>query len=44
MIMYKYRSNYERDIELLKQGKIYVPPIEKLNEPFEGLLILTGRR
>jgi hypothetical protein len=41
MITYKYRSNYERDIELLKQGKIYVPTIEKLNDPFEGLLIPT---
>ena len=36
-IVYKYRSEYERDISLLKEGKIYAPTIEKLNDPYGGL-------
>lgn len=36
--VFKYRSDYQRDISLLKQGKLYAPTIEKLNDPTEGLL------
>jgi hypothetical protein len=35
--VYKYRSQYDRDIPLLAKGKIYVPTIEKLNDPCEGM-------
>lgn len=36
---YKYRSNFDRDIKLLLQGKIYTPYIYDLNDPFEGIII-----
>lgn len=48
MIAYKYRSGrgtkddigkdiFERDIELLSNDTIYIPTIEKLNDPAEAL-------
>lgn len=38
MIVYKYRSNYKRDISLLRRAKIFAPISEKLNDPFEGIV------
>jgi hypothetical protein len=38
MVIYKYRSYYKRDIELLSSSKIYVPDKTELNDPYEGLI------
>jgi hypothetical protein len=38
MKVYKYRSNYDRDIKLLSRSKIYTPCKNQLNDPFEGLI------
>jgi hypothetical protein len=39
MKVYKYKSNYNRDIKLLSQSKIFVPCKQNLNDPFEGIII-----
>jgi hypothetical protein len=36
--IYKYRSYYKRDIELLSSSKIYAPNKTELNDPYEGLI------
>lgn len=38
MKAYKYRENYNRDIKLLANSKIYTPPLFELNDPFEGMI------
>jgi len=38
MRVYKYRSNYNRDIKLLSKSLIFAPCRKMLNDPFEGLI------
>lgn len=38
--LFKFISNFERDIEGLKNDYIYLAPLEKLNDPFEGIFHL----
>ena len=38
MLVYKYRSNYLRDIDLLSKSIIFAPNRQNLNDPFEGLI------
>ena len=38
MKVYKYRSNYKRDLENLLNGKIYTSNMAGLNDPFEGII------
>jgi len=37
MRLYKYRSNYKRDLKTLSKGLIYAPTYDNLNDPFEGI-------
>ena len=38
MFVYKYRSDYSRDIDLLSKYKIYASSKLQLNDPFEGII------
>jgi hypothetical protein len=38
MKVYKYRSDYVRDIKFLSRLRIYTPRKNQLNDPFEGLI------
>lgn len=38
MELFKYRSNFERDIISLASNQIYAPTYNQLNDPFEGLI------
>jgi len=38
MQVYKYRSNYNLDLDLLSRNKIYAPNKYLLNDPFEGIV------
>jgi len=35
--VFKYRSDFDRDIGLLSKGRIFIPCVEQLNDPYEGL-------
>jgi hypothetical protein len=37
MKVYKYRSNYERDLISLSLNQLFAPTYENLNDPFEGM-------
>ncbi|SDL64982.1 DUF2971 domain-containing protein [Chryseobacterium taihuense] len=37
MKVYKYRSNYNRDLITLFLNQLYAPTYDKLNDPFEGI-------
>jgi len=37
MRLYKYRSNFKRDLRTLSKGQIYAPTYDNLNDPFEGI-------
>lgn len=37
MKVYKYRSNYNRDLITLFLNQLYAPTYDKLNDPFEGM-------
>lgn len=38
MELFKYRGNFERDLLTLSSNQIFAPTLERLNDPFEGLL------
>ena len=38
MELFKYRSNFERDLISLASNQIYAPTYNQLNDPFEGLI------
>ncbi|WP_336731289.1 DUF2971 domain-containing protein [Chryseobacterium sp. VD8] len=37
MKVYKYRSNYDRDVISLSLNQLFAPTYENLNDPFEGM-------
>lgn len=37
MKIYKYRSNYKRDLTTLSLNQLYAPTYKNLNDPFEGM-------
>ncbi|MDE5527938.1 DUF2971 domain-containing protein [Elizabethkingia meningoseptica] len=37
MKVYKYRSNYQRDLTTLYLNQLYAPTYDQLNDPFEGV-------
>ena len=38
MLLYKYRGDFERDLESLKKNLFYAPTFDKLNDPSETLI------
>lgn len=37
MKVYKFRGNFDRDIDMVFENKLYASTYDNLNDPFEGL-------